>query len=59
MAAGRLVPVLTGYERPSAPVQALFLPSRLLSPKIRLFIDFLAECWAGRDFGHDAEQSAG
>jgi DNA-binding transcriptional LysR family regulator len=53
VAAGRLTPVLTGYERPSAPVQALFLPSRLLSPKIRLFADFLAERWAGREFGHE------
>ncbi|WP_343713734.1 LysR family transcriptional regulator [Inquilinus sp.] len=53
VAAGRLTPVLTDYERPSAPVQALFLPSRLLSPKIRLFADFLAERWAGREFGHE------
>lgn len=53
VAAGRLTPVLAGYERPSAPVQALFLPSRLLSPKIRLFTDFLAERWASRDFGHE------
>lgn len=59
VAAGRLTAVLTGYERPSAPVQALFLPSRLLSPKIRLFADFLAGRWIGRDFGHDVEQSAG
>jgi DNA-binding transcriptional LysR family regulator len=59
VAAGRLVPVLTCYERPLAPVQALFLPSRLLSPKIRLFADFLAERWTGLAFGHDVEQSAG
>ncbi|WP_395676313.1 LysR family transcriptional regulator [Inquilinus sp.] len=58
VAAGRLVPVLAAYERPSAPVQALFLPSRLLSPKIRLFADFLAERWAGRDFGHEAEEGS-
>ena len=59
LAAGRLKPVLTAYERPSTPVQALFLPSRLLSPKIRLFADVLAKRWAGRDFGHDPEHSAG
>jgi len=51
IAAGRLVPVLTPYERPSTPVQALFLPNRLLSPKIRLFVDFLAGRWGGGEFG--------
>ena len=45
IAAGRLLPVLTEFERPAAPVQALFLPNRLLSPKIRLFVDLLAERW--------------
>lgn len=59
VAAGRLKPVLIGYERPSTPVQALFLPSRLLSPKIRLFTDFLAGRWAGQEFGHETEGPAG
>lgn len=44
--AGRLVPVLEGYEVEGSvanDVYALYLPTRYLSPKVRAFIDFFVE----------------
>jgi DNA-binding transcriptional LysR family regulator len=43
--AGRLVPVLKDFQRDSSDIHALFLSRRALSPKIRVFIDYLAECF--------------
>jgi len=40
---GRLVPVLPDWETQSMPVSALYWPSRHLSAKVRVFIDFIAE----------------
>lgn len=36
---GRLVPVLTKYNAPALPVQFVFPHSRLLSPRVRQFLD--------------------
>jgi DNA-binding transcriptional LysR family regulator len=41
--AGRLVQVLKGFELPARPVHALFPHLRLLSTKVRAFMDFVAE----------------
>lgn len=46
--AGRLTRILTDYERPPTPVHALFQPAKLASTKIRVFVDYLAEQWAGK-----------
>ena len=44
--AGRLVPVLTGWQLPSAPVHAVFASARYLTPKVRAFIDLAVEAFA-------------
>ncbi|MGH6931373.1 MAG: substrate binding domain-containing protein, partial [Dongiaceae bacterium] len=51
IAAGRLVPVLRGFEQPPAPIHALYPHARLLSAKVRSFVDFLVETWRDEDFG--------
>jgi DNA-binding transcriptional LysR family regulator len=48
MSAGRLKPLLANYERPAAPVHAVFQHSKLSSAKIRTFIDYLVAQWAGQ-----------
>ena len=40
--AGTLVPVLTDYRLPETAVSAVYPQNRHLSPKIRVFVDFLA-----------------
>jgi DNA-binding transcriptional LysR family regulator len=44
---GELVPVLEPYVRQESAVYALYPHARYLPPKIRVFIDFLAERWGG------------
>ncbi len=51
VAAGRLVPVLREFEQPPAPIHALYPHARLLSAKVRSFVDFLVENWRDEDFG--------
>jgi DNA-binding transcriptional LysR family regulator len=43
LAAGRLRRILVDHEPSPAPVHLLFQSSRLASPKIRLFVDYLVE----------------
>jgi DNA-binding transcriptional LysR family regulator len=45
--AGALVPVLRDYIRQEGGVYAVYPHARYLPPKIRVFIDFLAERWGG------------
>ncbi len=42
---GRLVPLLEGFELnpPNTPIHAVFAHNRHLAPKVRAFVDFLAE----------------
>lgn len=44
---GNLVPVLTDYEWPISPAYAVYPPTRHLSYRVRAFIDFLVEKFAG------------
>jgi len=44
---GNLVPLLTDYEWPVSPAYAVYPPTRHLSYRVRAFIDFLAEKFAG------------
>jgi DNA-binding transcriptional LysR family regulator len=44
---GKLVAVLTDYSWPISPAYAVYPPTRHLSYKVRAFIDFLAEKFAG------------
>ena len=44
---GNLVPVLTDYKWPVSPAYAVYPPTRHLSFRVRAFIDFLAEKFAG------------
>ena len=44
---GNLVPVLTNVKWPTAPAYAVYPPTRHLSYRVRAFIDFLAERFAG------------
>lgn len=48
LAAGRLVRILQDHERPPVPVNVLFQPSKLSSPKIRVFVDYLVQQWTQR-----------
>jgi DNA-binding transcriptional LysR family regulator len=43
LAEGRLVRVLADYATPSAPVSILYPRSRQLSPRVRLFIDWMVQ----------------
>jgi DNA-binding transcriptional LysR family regulator len=44
---GRLVRVLADYRTPRAPISAVYPSRRHLSAKVRSFVDFLAERYAG------------
>lgn len=54
---GELVPILTEYEWPVSPAYAVYPPTRHLSYRVRAFIDFLAERFAGIPYW-DAECDA-
>lgn len=47
---GALVPVLQDFIRQDGGVYAVYPHARYLPPKIRVFIDFLAERWGGADW---------
>lgn len=47
MKAGRLATVLEPYSPPALPIHALYAPNRYLAAKTRLFIDFIADRFAG------------
>ena len=49
LAAGRLRRLLTGHEPAPTPLHLTFQPSRLASPKIRAFADYLVERWCRID----------
>lgn len=49
LAAGRLRRLLIGHEPSPTPLHLTFQPSRLASPKIRAFVDYLVERWRGID----------
>jgi DNA-binding transcriptional LysR family regulator len=53
IAAGRLTRILQDHERPPVPVNVLFQPSKLSSPKIRMFVDYLVEQWTRRSAAAD------
>ena len=60
ISSGELVPVLTHYEWPVSPAWAVYPPTRHLSYRVREFIDFLSEYFAGtpywdRDCGPDCD----
>ncbi len=44
---GNLIPLLTEYKWPISPAYAVYPPTRHLSFRVRAFIDFLAEKFAG------------
>jgi DNA-binding transcriptional LysR family regulator len=41
--AGRLVPLLAQFAPPRTPIAAVYPSRRHLSPKVRSFVDFLAD----------------
>ena len=45
MKAGRLESVLEAYYRPATRLYAVCLISKLVSPKVRAFVDHLVEAW--------------
>ncbi|WP_260958735.1 LysR family transcriptional regulator [Pseudomonas citri] len=47
LAEGRLVPVLEAYSVPSWPISAVYPPHRQLSPRVRVFIDWVIELLHG------------
>jgi DNA-binding transcriptional LysR family regulator len=46
IAAGRLVPILTGWCTAPKPLHIIYPPNRHLSNKVRVFVDWLAELFA-------------
>ena len=48
--AGRLKIVLASFEQPALPIHIVYPTSRLLSAKVRAFIDFCAAQMGGEDF---------
>ena len=46
LAAGTLVEVLAGFRAPPLPLTVLYPQNRHLSPRVRVFIDWLAELFA-------------
>jgi DNA-binding transcriptional LysR family regulator len=48
---GRLRVLLGEWQGPEIAIQALYPSARHLSPKVRAFVDFLAERWRGEAFG--------
>ena len=55
---GRLVRVLARYERPPAPIHALFPPGRLVAAKVRAFVDFLVARWLPPPFECESMRGA-
>ncbi|CAB3770112.1 LysR family transcriptional regulator [Paraburkholderia humisilvae] len=49
IAAGRLRTLLDAYRPPPTPVYAVFDHARRSSPKVRTFVDYLVDQWAGSD----------
>jgi DNA-binding transcriptional LysR family regulator len=48
LSAGRIKQILTGYAAPEIAVYAVYPPTRHLSVKVRVFIDFLVERFGGK-----------
>jgi len=44
---GRLIPLLEEYRVPSWPISAVYPPHRQLSPRVRVFIDWVIELLHG------------
>jgi hypothetical protein len=42
--------VLDEFETPAVPIHVVYPHARLLSAKVRTFVDYLAAAWAGEDF---------
>ena len=42
---GRLVKLMTDWSRPASDISVIYPPHRFLSAKVRVFIDFLAQCY--------------
>jgi DNA-binding transcriptional LysR family regulator len=47
---GRLTTLLTRYKAPEISIYAIYPETRHLSPKVRVFIDFLVERFGGRPY---------
>jgi DNA-binding transcriptional LysR family regulator len=47
LAEGRLVEVLSEYSVPVWPISAVYPPHRQLSPRVRVFIDWVVELLQG------------
>jgi DNA-binding transcriptional LysR family regulator len=48
LASGALVEVLAGFPPAPLPVHALYSPTRQLSPRLRVFLDWMAEQYRQR-----------
>lgn len=57
--AARLVEVLPDYHAPDSSIHAIYPPGRHLSPKVRSFVDFLAEKFAGTSAWCSGEAATG
>lgn len=55
---GRLVEVLSDYHVPDNAIYAVYPPGRHLSPKVRAFVDMLAERFDGRECWYKKDKAA-
>jgi DNA-binding transcriptional LysR family regulator len=58
LSSGRLVPVLADWTCPGMPISALYPQHRQLSPRVRVFIDWLTALYAERFGALDAATAA-
>ncbi|WP_106477550.1 LysR family transcriptional regulator [Phytohalomonas tamaricis] len=56
LASGRLVEVLADWKKPALPVNVVYLQRRQLSPRVRVFVDWLVGIYAER-FGEERSLS--
>jgi len=54
---GALVPVLTGYSAPAAPLSVIYPKNRHLSPTVRAFVDWIGEVMREAETGWRVELS--
>ncbi|WP_242674364.1 LysR substrate-binding domain-containing protein [Marinobacter halodurans] len=57
LAKGELVEVLTGWEKPAMPIHAVYPHRRQLSPRVRVFVDWLVTVYEDRSGSGDRRQA--
>lgn len=59
LAAGTLALVLPGIRRGSRPIHVIYPSRQFVTPKLRVFIDFVGECWRAMEFSGREKSEVG